>query len=86
MVAAAIPEIVEIAKEERIAVEFYDPGDGRMLTNCLTRLLLSHDLRRTFSEQNFLAAQGTPISQVVDDYLRLFQQRVPDFRLQVTGR
>jgi glycosyltransferase involved in cell wall biosynthesis len=86
MVAAAIPEIVEIAKEERIAIEFYDPGDGRMLTNCLTRLLLSHDLRRTFSEQNFLAAQGTPISQVVDDYLRLFQQRVPDFRLQVTGQ
>ena len=86
MVAAAIPEIVEIAKEERIAVEFYEPGDGRTLTNHLTRLLLSKDLRRTFSEQNFLAAQGTPISQVVDDYLRLFQQRVPAFHVQVTGQ
>ena len=86
MVAAAIPEIVEIAKEERIAVEFYEPGDGRTLTNHLTQLLLSSDLRRTFSEQNFLAAQGTPISQVVDDYLRLFRQRVPAFQLQVTGQ
>ena len=86
MVAAAIPEIVEIAKEERIAVEFYEPGDGRTLTNHLTQLLLSNDLRRTFSEQNFLAAQGTPISQVVDDYLRLFRQRVPAFQLQVTGQ
>ncbi len=72
MVAAAIPEIVEIAKEERVAVEFYDPGDGRTLTNHLTRLLQSDDLRRSFSEQNLLAAQGTPISEVVDDYLRFF--------------
>jgi hypothetical protein len=72
MVAAAIPEIVEIAKEERVAVEFYDPGDGRTLTNHLTRLLQSTDLRRSFSEQNLLAAQGTPISEVVDDYLRFF--------------
>ena len=86
MVAAAIPEIVEIAKEERIAIEFYEPGDGRMLTNHLARLLLSRDLRRTFSQQNFLAAQGTPISQVVDDYLRLFQRRIPAFQLQVTGQ
>ena len=86
MVAAAIPEIVEIAKEERIAVEFYEPGDGRTLTNHLTQLLLSNDLRRTFSEQNLLAAQGTPISQVVDDYLRLFQQRVPAFQSLVTGQ
>jgi glycosyltransferase involved in cell wall biosynthesis len=72
MVAAAIPEIVEIAKEERVAVKFYDPGDGRTLTNHLTRLLQSDDLRRSFSEQNLLAAQGTPITQVVDEYLRSF--------------
>jgi glycosyltransferase involved in cell wall biosynthesis len=72
MVAAAIPEIVEIAKEERIAVEFYNPGDGRTLTNHLTRLLQSDDLRRSFSEQKFLAAQGTPITQVVDEYLLFF--------------
>jgi glycosyltransferase involved in cell wall biosynthesis len=85
MVAAAIPEIVEIAKEEKIAVEFYDPGDGRTLTNQLSRLLNSEDLRRSFSEQNLRAAQGTPISQVVDDYLRLFEQRVPISKMQVTG-
>jgi hypothetical protein len=58
MVVAAIPEIVEIAKEERIAVEFYEPGDGRALTNHLTRLLRSDDLRRTFSEQNLLVSSA----------------------------
>ena len=80
MVAAAIPEIVEIAKEESVAVEFYDPGDGRTLTNHLTRLLQSDDLRRRFSEQNLLAAQGTPITQVVDDYLRSFSAVSPGFQ------
>jgi len=85
MVAAAIPEIVEIAKEEEIAVEFYDPGDVHTLADRLIRLLNSGELRRTSSEQNLRAAQGTPITQVVDDYLRLFERRVPTSRMQVTG-
>jgi glycosyltransferase involved in cell wall biosynthesis len=85
MVAAAIREIVEIAKEEKIAIEFYDAGDGRTLANQLIRLLNSEELCRGFSEQNLRAAQGTPISQVVDDYLRLFEQRVPTSKMQVTG-
>ncbi len=85
VVAAAIPEIVEIAKEEKIAVEFYDPGDSGALAKQLIRLLNSEVLRRSFSEQNLLAAQGTPISQVVDDYLRFFEQRVRNSRMQVTG-
>ncbi len=85
MVAAAIPEIVEITKQEKIAVEFYDPGDSGALANQLIRLLNSEVLRRSFSEQNLLAAQGTPISQVVDDYLRFFEQRVRNSRMQVTG-
>jgi glycosyltransferase involved in cell wall biosynthesis len=85
MVAAAIPEIVEIAKEEKMAVEFYEPGDGNGLANQLIRLLSSEDLRHNFSEQNSRAAQGTPISQVVDDYLRFFEKRVPRSKNRVTG-
>jgi len=85
MVAAAIPEIVEIAKEEKVAIEFYEPGDIHTLAHQLIRLLNSEELRRRSYEQNLLAAQGTPISQVVDDYLRLFEQRVPASRVQVTG-
>jgi glycosyltransferase involved in cell wall biosynthesis len=76
MVAAAIPEIVEIAEQEKIAVEFYAPGDGQGLENQLIGLLSSEELRRGFSEQNLRAAEGTPISQVVNDYLRFFEQRL----------
>jgi glycosyltransferase involved in cell wall biosynthesis len=85
IVAAAIPEFVEIAKEEKIAAEFYNPGDGRTLARQLIRLLNSEELRRSYSEQNLQAAQGTPIAQVVEDYLRLFEKRVPTSKTRVTG-
>src|SRR5258707_3267323 len=81
MVSAEIPEIVEMAREEGIAIEFYAPGDGRALANRLIRLLNSDDLRRRFSEQNLSAAQGTPMSQVVDEYVRLFQERILTSRM-----
>jgi glycosyltransferase involved in cell wall biosynthesis len=86
MVATAIPEIVEIAKEENIGVEFYEPDDDGALANQLIRLLSSDELRRSFSEQNLRAAQGTPIAQVVSDYLRFFEQRIPTAKLQVMGQ
>jgi glycosyltransferase involved in cell wall biosynthesis len=85
IVAAAIPEFVEIAKEEKIAVEFYTPGDGRTLARQLIRLLNSEELRRSYSEQNLQAAQGTPIGQVVEDYLRLFEKRVLTSKTRVTA-
>jgi glycosyltransferase involved in cell wall biosynthesis len=85
MVAAEIPEMVEMAREERIAIEFYAPGDGRALINHLVRLLNSDQLRRSYAEQNLSAAQGTPMAQVVDGYVRLFQERILASRVQVTA-
>jgi glycosyltransferase involved in cell wall biosynthesis len=85
MVAAAIPEIIEIAHEENIAVEFYEPADGAGLANQLIHLLSCEDLRRSFSAQNLRAAEGTPISQVVHDYLCFFEKRMPPSKNQVTG-
>jgi glycosyltransferase involved in cell wall biosynthesis len=85
MVAAEIPEMVEMAKEEGIAIEFYAPEDGRALTNHLIRLLNSDELRRSYSEQNLSAAQGKPMAQVVDGYVRLFQERILASRVQVTA-
>jgi glycosyltransferase involved in cell wall biosynthesis len=76
MVAAEVPEIVEIAKEEHIAIDFYPQGDGAGLANHLVRLLTSDELRRQCREQNLAAAQGTPMSQVVGEYVRLFRERV----------
>jgi hypothetical protein len=85
MVATNIPEMVEMAREEGIAIEFYASGDGRALTNHLIRLLQSDELRQRFSQQNLSAAQGTPMSQVVDEYVRSFQERILASRAQVTA-
>ena len=85
MVAAAVPELVEIAREEEVAIEFYPQGDGKVLANQLICLLSSNELRQKFSEQNLLAAQKTPMSQVIDDYVRLFQDRV-QFKNKVTSQ
>jgi glycosyltransferase involved in cell wall biosynthesis len=84
MVAAEVPELVEIAREVEVAMEFYPQGDGKVLANQLIRLLSSNELRRKFSEQNLLAAQKTPMSQVIDDYVRLFQERL-HFNNRVTS-
>jgi glycosyltransferase involved in cell wall biosynthesis len=76
MVAADIPEIVDIAQEEGIAIEFYSRGDGHALASQLIRVLTSDKLRRGMCSQNLQAAQKIPMSQVTDGYLRLFRERV----------
>jgi glycosyltransferase involved in cell wall biosynthesis len=76
MVAAEIPELVEIAKEEEIAMEFYPQGNGKVLANQLIRLLSSNELRQKLSRRNLAAAQKMPMAQLIDDYVRLFQERI----------
>ncbi|MGD0986590.1 MAG: glycosyltransferase [Candidatus Sulfotelmatobacter sp.] len=83
MVAAAIPEIVEIANEEQIAVEFYAPGDGSTLATQLIRVLSSEQLHRRAAEQNLSAAAMTPMAEVAGEYLQLFKQRVSKSSRQV---
>ena len=77
MVAAEIPEMVEIVQAEGIAIEFYTQGDSRGLARRVIRLLRSAELRRRMSEQNLFAAQRMPMSQVAAEYVRLFQERIP---------
>jgi len=76
MVAADIPEIVDITQEEGIAIEFYSQGDRHALASQLIRVLTSDELRRGMCSQNLQAAQKIPMSQVADGYLRLFRERV----------
>ena len=86
MVAAAIPEIKEVAQEYRVAIEFYPPGDKNALTNHLVQILTSDELREGMREQNLLAGSNMQISEVVGGYLKLFKTRtrkgkkVPGFR------
>jgi glycosyltransferase involved in cell wall biosynthesis len=84
MVAAAIPEIVEIAAEEKVAVEFYPPGNRDELARQIIRLLSSDQLHRDASAQNLRAAGMTPMSQVTSGYLQLFAARVRQFNSRGT--
>jgi len=84
MVAADIPDIVDIAQEEGIAIEFYNRGDAEDLASQLIRVLTSDELRRQMSTQNLQAAQKNPMSQVADGYLRFFRERVCAAHVEVT--
>ncbi len=76
IVATSIPEIQEIAEEEKVAVELYSPEDRHALSNHLIRLLSSDEARRCISEKNLLAAGMMPMSQVVGEYLQFFEKRI----------
>ena len=76
MVAADIPEMRELAREEGIAIDFYAQGDGDALTNHLVALLGSIEMRRRASEHNSSVAQGMQMSSVVNEYLHLFEVRL----------
>lgn len=82
LVAAEIPEFVEMAEEERIAIEFYPQGDNHALAQHLIRYLESDELCRRSSHQNLEAAQRMPLADVVDDYVQHFQQRLQDSRFK----
>src|SRR5579859_1268555 len=75
MVAAAIPELQEVAREHGVSMQFYPPGNGDILVNQLVRLLKSAELRSQIAQQNLLAGNGMQISQVVGGYLNLFRER-----------
>ncbi|HEV3512227.1 MAG TPA: glycosyltransferase [Candidatus Sulfotelmatobacter sp.] len=74
-VAAAIPELTEIAEEHSVAMDFYPPGDGAVLAERLIRLLKSEELRREIAQKNLSAGNNMQISQVVGGYLNLFKSR-----------
>ena len=75
MVAAAIPELQEVAREHGVSMQFYPPGDGNILANQLVRLLKSEELRCQVARQNLSAGEDMQISQVVGGYLTLFRER-----------
>ncbi|HEV2401164.1 MAG TPA: glycosyltransferase [Candidatus Sulfotelmatobacter sp.] len=76
MVAAAIPEIEELAREHNLGIRFYSPGDGTVLTNHLLEILSSDSTRRALARHNLEVASSMQISQVVSGYLDFFKARI----------
>ncbi len=76
MVAAGIPEIQESAQAEGIAVDLYPPGNAAALAQNLRCLLASKELRQSISTHNLAVASKMRLSNVVENYLALFRERV----------
>jgi glycosyltransferase involved in cell wall biosynthesis len=74
--AAVLPRIgdfVEVITEEGYTGEFFEPGNAQSLADAIARVIDDPDHRRSLGTQNYLAAKGLPIGDVVDWYLLHFE-------------
>lgn len=82
VVLPRIGDLAEVITEEGYTGEFFEPDDAASLADAIARILDDPQRRREIGMQNFLAAHGLPMSEVVDWYLLHFQEllRQPDAR------
>jgi glycosyltransferase involved in cell wall biosynthesis len=82
IVCANLEDFQQMASGEDLAIDFYQPGDGRSLASCLVRLLQNPGKLQAMAEQNFSAALRMTMPSVVQKYLRHFelQQRLDAMR------
>jgi glycosyltransferase involved in cell wall biosynthesis len=66
-------DFAELIKEEGYTGEFFEPESTVSLAEALARLIDNPERRREVGLQNFLAAHGLPIGEVVDWYLLHFE-------------
>jgi glycosyltransferase involved in cell wall biosynthesis len=62
-------DLAELITEEGYTGEFFEPDDTDSLATAIGRLLADPARRRTMGTQNYLAACGLPMAEVVDWYL-----------------
>ena len=82
IVSADLSDFRQMAQSEELAIEFYPPGSGEGLADCLQRLLNDAEKQISMATQNFSAALRMTMPNVVQKYLRHFelQQRVQTLR------
>lgn len=70
--AVVLPEIgdfITLITEEGYSGETYDPLDASSMAKAIARIIDDSERRIRLGEQNYLAAKGLPMSEVVDWYL-----------------
>jgi hypothetical protein len=72
IVSADIVDFRQMAEEEGLAIEFYEPGNIEDLANKLIYLLENPHVEREMALQNFSAALRMTMPRIVYDYLRHF--------------
>jgi glycosyltransferase involved in cell wall biosynthesis len=81
--AAVLPRIgdlIDIIEEEGFHGEYFEPADSDSLKQALQRVLDDDELRERLGRQNFLAATGIPMSEVIDWHLIHLQRLIRDRR------
>lgn len=69
VVLPKIGDLAELITEEGYTGEFFEPNDPQSLADALTRILDEPERRVEMGRQNYLAARGLPLGEVVDWYL-----------------
>ena len=72
IVAAHIRDLVELAEEEGIALDTYDPDSSSGLAECLIALARDPLRQARMAEQNFQAAVNSTMPRIVASYLDEF--------------
>jgi glycosyltransferase involved in cell wall biosynthesis len=78
IVSADIPDFREMAADEDLAIDFYETGVPKSLSQQLVSLLSDRARQHAMAEQNFSAALRMTMPQIIRQYLRSFdlhQQR-----------
>ena len=74
IVCADIGDFREMAKDEGIAIDFFEPGNLDDLAERLTSLLQSRDRQAIMAEQNFSVALRMTMPEIIYQYLRHFER------------
>ena len=72
IVSSDLPQFLDMADDEGMAVEFYRRGDAHDLANKIVSVLTDQEKEREMAEQNFSAAMRMTMPQIIRDYLRAF--------------
>jgi glycosyltransferase involved in cell wall biosynthesis len=72
IVSSDLPQFLDMASDEGMAVEFFRRGDEIDLADKVAGVLTDPEKERAMAEQNFSAAMRMTMPQIIRDYLRAF--------------
>lgn len=74
-------DFAELITEEGYTGEFFEPDDPQSMAQAIARLLDNEEHRRQVGMQNYVAASGLPMNEVVDWYLLHFERLLTERKL-----
>ena len=69
-----IGDLKELIEEEGYSGDYFSPNNIEEMAAAMKRLLLDDKHRQTIAKQNFVAANGLPMSDIAEWYLMHFQK------------